>query len=533
MAFNRLISRFLTMAVATGALAGCAAGDRFAGRVSTYNSEAEKAQDQAILLNVLRAAKRRPLSFTELQNVTSSGTPSGSIGFNVPLAQNGGATASAFNPTLALSGGPTLSAGFINTQEFYQGMLKPVPISTIDLFIQRGIPPGLLFNLLFSRIIVKRIHDTSLDPSAQTFTAINDVGDDDRLRAFQTLVEVLLNRGLTTGSSSGDPTPFGPPLTDAELVGTDLVAKAAGAGLHVTEADWCDLDDLELQSLSRRRPFVLAPLKATLKAQCEAISKADAQSAAGKAVIGKARAAILAQLLAAGAPPSVYRLEKPDGGASFRFCIAGPRSLDGRMAVNPGVCGDEAPAAKPAQGKAAAHALILTKEKTGDHLCEALNHLARSGDALDCAGPDWAGDGLQLELEPRSTYSVIYYLGEIVRREALAGRAGDPGFEPPYVMVKIGDRLRAIPDGLCAAPGQSLSPATSYRCQALFYLRPGHARRRGYLSVRYDGEDYAVPDEGGGAKTSEVLDIVNELIALNHSSKDSPTSSLLTVVGVH
>jgi len=185
MAFNRLISRFLTMAVATGALAGCAAGDRFAGRVSTYNSEAEKAQDQAILLNVLRAAKRRPLSFTELQNVTSSGTPSGSIGFNVPLAQNGGATASAFNPTLALSGGPTLSAGFINTQEFYQGMLKPVPISTIDLFIQRGIPPGLLFNLLFSRIIVKRIHDTSLDPSAQTFTAINDVGDDDRLRAFQ------------------------------------------------------------------------------------------------------------------------------------------------------------------------------------------------------------------------------------------------------------------------------------------------------------------------------------------------------------
>jgi hypothetical protein len=545
MTIKTRVIRSCVAILAAGALCGCASADGFAGRLSHYNTEAEQAQDQAILLNILRAEKRRPLSFTELQNVTSSGTASGGLGLTVPLAQNGGATASTFSPSLSLSGGPTLAAGFINTQEFYQGILRPIPIATIDLFIQRGIPSNLLFNLLFSRVIVKKIQDPAITAAPETFTATNDVGSPRRLAAYQTLMEVLLNRGLTTGPDKPDSTIIGPPLTDADLADSDLVTKAVTAGMQVQEADWCDLDDLELQSLWMRRTFALARIKAVLTPQCEVMRKADPHSPEGRKLIAGARKEILGELAAGGAP-LVYRMEKSGSGGGFHFCTAGLRSEDGEQSVNPGICDSDSAVVNPAHTTTAkAYSVRISKlpmvasTQAGqqsapiDHLCAALNDLARSGDALNCADRNWDGEGFEVELEPRSTYGVLYYLGEVVRAEVPPERSGDRDLTPRFVMVKIGNRLAAIPNGVCDQAGRRVSLTSEYVCQTLFYLRPGQSGRRAFLSVHYDGQDYSVPDDGEAGKTNEVLDIVNELIALNHSSKDSPTSSLLTVVGVH
>ncbi len=68
-------------------LQGCATVDDFSARVTHYNVAAERVQDNGIFLNILRASERRPLSFTELQSVTASGTPSGSIGLNLRHCQ--------------------------------------------------------------------------------------------------------------------------------------------------------------------------------------------------------------------------------------------------------------------------------------------------------------------------------------------------------------------------------------------------------------------------------------------------------------
>src|SRR5665213_2199971 len=103
-----------------------------------------------------------------------------------------------------------------------------------------------------------------------------------------------------------------------------------------------------------------------------------------------------------------------------------------------------------------------------DHLCAALNDLARSGDALNCADKNWDGEGFEVELEPRSTYGVIYYLGEVVRAEVPAERSGDGDFTPRFVMVKIGNRLTAIPNGVCGAAGGRVSPTSEYVCENLF-----------------------------------------------------------------
>jgi hypothetical protein len=524
-------ARTWAVLIAAGLLAGCAGLDQFAGRQSHYNTEAEKAQDQAILLNILRADKQRPLSFTELQSVTSSGTPSGSLGVSVPFAQNGGQTAGTFSPTLALSGGPTLSAGFINTQDFYQGILKPIPLSTIDLFVQRGIPSNLLFNLLFSRVIVKKIQDPSVKTPAETFVAINDVGTERRLAGYQTLIEILLNRGLTTGPGAADSNSFGPPLTDEDLAQGDLATKAAAAGMQLKEADWCELSGVEMASLARRAPFALSQVKPLLEARCKIITGSDPNAPGGKAQIDQARKDIAAGLVQAEAP-LVYRLTKPGANGGFRFCIAGPRSVDGQSEVNPGICradNELVGHAKPASANTVRIAKLPgARGPAEDPLCEALNDLGKSGPPLDCHDPNWDGEGFEVELEPRSTYSVIYYLGEVVRRELPPRGADEQGFTPRFVTVKLGDRLRAIPPGPCAGiPPVSQS---GYGCENLFYLRPGDSR--GYLTVRYDGRSYTIPDDALGGKSNEVLDIVNELIALNHSSKDAPTSSLLTVIGV-
>src|SRR6202034_1399437 len=110
---------------------------------------------------------------------------------------------------------------YINTQDFYRGIVNPIPITAIDLLIQRRIPSSLLFNLLFSRIIVRQIANNETDEAGklagpgEVFTAINDPGfTGDKLPAFQDLVEALVNEGLTTGPGASGDTAVGPPLTE-------------------------------------------------------------------------------------------------------------------------------------------------------------------------------------------------------------------------------------------------------------------------------------------------------------------------------
>jgi hypothetical protein len=520
-------------AVAVSGLAGCASVDRFSGHMTTFNSEAEHTQDQAIMLNVLRAAAYRPLSFTELQSFSDTVTPSASLSLSAPLAQNGSMTPTTLSPTLGVTGGPTISASYIGTQDFYRGILTPLPMSTIDLLVQRRIPSTVLFDLLFSKIIVRQAPNSSVDDGklaeAEVFTAINDPAHaDTRLTAYQDLVEALLNEGLTTGAGKSEAIAFGPLLTDSDLSADDRIAKAATAGLKVEEVEPCDLTEADALSLTRRTEVDFLTLTKAIKPECKVIGQAEETPNVPKAPIDAAKTAIFAAVAKARAP-LVYRLVKAGDKTDPRFCMTGPRSPDGLTHVPAGNCQSGA-AAKAPPAEDGKYKLRITAQAQNEgneqRLCEALNETAKSGAALDCSHGEWLANGLDVDLEPRSTYSIIYYLGELERRE----RRG----EPP-LLIKAGDVMTAIPAAPCRSADQVLSSGPNpYRCQTLFYMREGSAPSRSYLSVVYDGRTYAVPDnEVEAGKTNEVLDILNELIALNHSAKDAPASSLITVVGVH
>src|SRR5262249_7268122 len=63
----------------TPMLLGCAIIDSYSGRAVDYNREAEQAQEQVLLLNIVRASLRLPMQFTSLQSITGSANVNGSV----------------------------------------------------------------------------------------------------------------------------------------------------------------------------------------------------------------------------------------------------------------------------------------------------------------------------------------------------------------------------------------------------------------------------------------------------------------------
>lgn len=517
----KLIVRLLAGLLVTVSAAGCQTLNRYSPNVISYNLEAEKAADTAIVLNVVRASKRRPLIFMDLQTVTGATPASGTLGFSIPLAENKGTTATTMSPSLALSGGPTAASAVINTQEFYQGILKPIPTSTIDLLVQRGISRDLLFNLLISNIIISRQSDP-----AKAIEFRNYPGDSTDLAAFQRVMEALVDEGLTTSVGKGEAADFGPPLTPQEIVGTDIVSRSAAAGLKVSQTAFCDLDQDEREDLRRRSTTPIDDgVWEGLNRDCDALDGKVAGASGQKTIVevgAEDRKALEEKvrnaLLKASWPLSFYEIEKADSGPHANLCFGATR-LEGNDAIVP-TC-----RSKPVKQGPELQVLRLPYSR---RLCLELKgrRLIDPKDGVDpCAKTDWDQD-LQISLVPRSTYGVIYYLGEVVRR---AGPRADAS-------TGVNIRFPAESGTTCTAPrpGVPDDPAEAPRppsCRPIFKLTAGDRRSNSLVHVSYDGEPYAVSNDYESQVTYEVLDLVTELLALNRSAKDLPTSSVVTLVG--
>src|SRR5262249_43369313 len=145
--------KFAALPVLGGALmaAGCAIVDQYSDRAVVYNVQAEQAQNQELLFNIVRAYLRRPMQFTTVSSIV--GTANATAGTQYPLPTNvpfrpatNASSIGAFPPlptlnlTGSVSGGPAFSVPVLDTQEFYQGIMKPIPGQMYDLYIQAGYP---------------------------------------------------------------------------------------------------------------------------------------------------------------------------------------------------------------------------------------------------------------------------------------------------------------------------------------------------------------------------------------------------------
>ncbi len=456
---------------------GCAAVDNFSSRATQFNIETEQAQNEILLLNIVRASKRRPREFTALQTVTGTASATGGLTLSVPFGRNNGANALGINSSA--SGGPTFAMSVLDTQEFYQGIMKPIPTATIDFYVHQRYPKPLLFNLLLSEVVIRQEGGVVLEIP-------NYPGEDAEAVKLQ---------------ASG----YGPIRTEAEVADLSNVARAAAAGLDVEQVAWCSLSKDDWHAVLRRLKLgTVKPPGAGAKAQfCFGVP------------------------LASGLSGSTFDLfDGKPGSTAFQLFLDG-------LATTKIACGTNRRKARKKE-KAKGGDLMQTA------IYEWLNGSTRSEDGQGFTGftlPEkliatlTANTGVKIdakktvkiEFVPRSTEAVLYYLGEVMRRwvepdldtaRVIAFHYGSPRKELPLTECKT----RTVKD-----------ETTGFRCEPLFVVERGG--REPFVSVDYDGTRYSIPNDPAVAgRSSLALNILKQLIALNRSAKDTLATSVFSVI---
>src|SRR5579871_731111 len=195
------------LVIAQTSLLGCAFVDQYSGRAVGYNVEAEQAQEQALLLNIIRASLRKPMQYTSVQTITGTATSSGTATLNFPVGLH---PASAIKTGVlggTVAGGPTFTVPVLDTQEFYQGIMKPIPGQLIDFYVHEEYPREEIFNLFIEKIVFRRWDcptTSHLQDCEMTF--INYPGTDLDLDLTQAVIEYHLNLGLSTEQLPEDKT---------------------------------------------------------------------------------------------------------------------------------------------------------------------------------------------------------------------------------------------------------------------------------------------------------------------------------------
>ena len=136
------------------------------------------------------------------------------------------------------------------------------------------------------------------------------------------------------------------------------------------------------------------------------------------------------------------------------------------------------------------------------------------------------GNNPKLTFNIRSPISILYYLGEVVRRHLYP----EFGFDKRNIEITIGPSDRLVPEGGCGGTTSEVSVISSagFRCESLFDVDLGP--NKSSVSVEYNGQVYWLHDERGGGQSLQVLDLVKQIFALNSSTKQTPAASALSVI---
>jgi hypothetical protein len=469
-----LAGRLLVLSLAVG-LAGCSTVDRYSGHAVIFNVEAEQAQDQVLLLNVVRAYLRRPMQFTTLDNITGTTTVQGTAQVTVPPWQG------MFNGQV--NSGPTYSVPVLDTQDFYEGILSPVPAQLIDLYIQQGYSRDLIYNLFLQKIVVRR---TDCRPFIHThdceLTFRNYVHEDLDLDLFQTLLGYLIRIGLTTEALPEPPKEAVDSADHPTKTSIRLAGDPPSSGLELAG----NPSGLELVS-----------------------DKPDKKKKKKREKDGGDD----------GEDGSTTKL-KP-----YRFCFA-PHEPAFYWRLNRAVlCDNPASAIKSKRGKTTLSGVPIAAIAERLHKI-VLDRMVQSAEGWKTSGAEgfigigeFAKHPVSLQFYTRSAEGIIYYLGEVARRQ-------NEHPERPFVEFRSGPPSNRFPVDLC--PFEHPENENGYECNKIFVLEQNSAGPAA-LAVYYEGSRYSIP--GGNDRSMAVLDFTRQVLAVNTSAKQLPASSVLRVVG--
>jgi len=548
--FNRTGRVVVAFLLAQG-LCACAVIDNYSGRAVDYNREAEQAQEQVLLLNIVRASLRRPMQFTSLQSITGSANVSASVAggttdvrqtpylsqfpnlvqsTNIGTALSRIATATA-SGNASMGGSATFTVPVLDTQEFYQGLLAPVPLQVIDYYLQQGFPPQLLAALFVLKVEITRLDDGS----CRRFTFVNSVRDDLQFGQFDIFSDYLIGAGLTAERINSS-TPYGPPIphpgggpASAEETAkvVEAYSKASSAGLDIRQERRGNNLAYRLQKKSSTLRLCFAHPGG---AAADWLARPNSPMFCGQFNQGRPQA-------------------RPEGASaeSANECV--PRAARVGRPPPSGNDDDDDPRGVHANGISEFRGIRLSPE-----LLQRIDRLQRAALAQRPDLPDealfpvraFAGGLVSFRFYTRSTEGILYYLGEITRRRLFT----EFGDRSRTIQIKTGLRYGTLPATDCDdlqnnATWEAKSdliylsrrragarPRGRYYCENLFVLDNADTLSAdNVITVSYDGMRLGIPrDPNRRGRTTQVLELVKQLLALNTSAKTLPATGVISVV---
>jgi hypothetical protein len=438
------------------------------GRAVVYNLEAEQAQEQALLLNIVRAYLRRPMQFTTVSSITGVASASAGTQYTLPTnvpfrpATQGATGIAAFPPlptwtfSGSVSGGPAFTVPVLDTQEFYQGILKAIPGQIWDLYIQANYPSDLLFNVFIQKVVM-HTGDESCHTDRCEFVFSNYPGDETQIDMFQALADHLLELGLTTEQSKAPTVEFVHPTS----VNVRYVGNPSPNGTVQ----------------------VLGP--------------------------------------PGGSAPS----EAPPAPRPFKICFAPHTDSEARLVEPDSLCGGSKPGkskSKSTDGEIAASgsaSLRLSLKASSGFIQNLSDRYPRAKGRLAPFVSDKPVK-VKITIYMRSTEGMIYYLGELVRRQ-FKEESPHETFEKEYEAYEAHDMMETCTEATLV-------------CKCIFHLHQGSAPEPGAIvSVFYDGRWFSLPASQPGQldRSSMTFEFLKQQIALNSSAKGLPQSSVITTAG--
>jgi len=428
---------------------GCSTIDNFGGRATTVNAAASDSKSRSIMMNVMRAAYREPLQFSDVSTVAGTGQITGSLGPSAPIkiSPTSAARVLDFGPSVGATGTNQFNITNLNTQEFYYGLQSPISLQQIANLIDAGYDPTLVLFLTVSELDVTTIKFDKNGKPFKTYVTIRNSTDsaDDFATTYNALY-AMVEMGFSEQASDGDP--YGPAMTGKEVQNSRMVAAiqaAAGADLTLKKNKNGTFQFYKKGGFTTCFDLTKAPLLESQKTYLATLG------------LGKLK---------------TYRsFSDAERFSETRDLTLAYFKKDGKWAAVPGT------------------SMTIPKEK----LC---------GTKTDTAAEDDDDDMKpSFKLKMRSVEGIFQFLGNIARRQngIGAGVSRDP------LNVGAGFAFR-VQEGTLESP----------RLQVPFH------DKNYYIKGDLDGEN---------DQTTQVLQILTDLLALQSSAKNIPSPGLITVIG--
>ena len=212
--------KFLALISSLSLLSACAVAPSFSDMSNAYQTEVEKYSNNNLLLNVVRASKRMPLSFLDIPSVLGSGTVNTGLSWTEMWTSAGllGAASAGIgntlNPTLSTSRGFNFTQSSLDNAEFIKGFVSPLNMANVSFFMAGRTSKHLLFNLF--------VESLSFQRDGKQITLINDpysANYQDFIKAMNLLVDLGLTTEMVQKMNM-----VGPTMDQNTLIGKNILA---------------------------------------------------------------------------------------------------------------------------------------------------------------------------------------------------------------------------------------------------------------------------------------------------------------------